>query len=284
MELFSPKETHQEETRASLVPSCVKKLTALGITVKIEEDLGIASNYANDDYVDAGAIIIKDREQAFGTADIIFRIRKPRLEEIDQMKSGALHISFLDPFEESKLLKAMALKGINVISMEMVPRTTIAQKMDVLSSQANLAGYYAVIKAAERLNKILPMMVTPAGTLSAARVFIVGAGVAGLQAIATAKRLGARVEAFDTRPKVEEEVKSLGARFIKIDLGDTGQTSEGYAKSITPEQLELQREGLSKMCAQSDIVITTARVFGQKAPVIITKEMTSQMNRGSVHR
>ena len=198
------------------------------------------------------------------------------------MKSGALHISFFDPFAERKLLKFMAAKGISVISMEMIPRSTIAQKMDAMSSQSNLAGYYAVIKAAERIKKIIPMMITPAGTLSSARVFVVGIGVAGLQAIATAKRLGARVEAFDTRPNVEEEVKSLGAKFINIDLGETGQTAQGYAKPLTQEQLTQQREKLASICAQSDIVITAARVFGKKAPVIITKEMVAKMNQGSV--
>jgi len=164
----------------------------------------------------------------------------------------------------------------------MIPRSTLAQKMDILSSQASLAGYYAVILAASRLPKIFPMMMTPAGTISPARVFIIGVGVAGLQAIATAKRLGARVEAFDTRPVVEEEVKSLGAKFIKIDLGEMGQTEQGYAKELTPEQVELQRQGQAKVCAQSDIVITTAKVFGRKAPLLLTKEMTAQMKPGSI--
>jgi NAD(P) transhydrogenase subunit alpha len=166
--------------------------------------------------------------------------------------------------------------------MEMIPRITRAQKMDVLSSQANLAGYVAVIIAAERIAKIFPMMMTPAGTISPARVFVVGVGVAGLQAIATAKRLGARVEAFDTRPVVEEQVKSLGARFVKIDLGETGQTKDGYAKVLTEEQLQKQREGMAKVCAASDVVITTAQLFGRKAPLIITDEMVAGMARGSV--
>ena len=282
MELFSPKETCEGESRAALVPECVKKLTSLGLSVNIESGLGDASDYINNEYTDAGATQVKDRSQALGTADIILRVRQSTLEEVSQMKSGALHISFFDPFAEQELLKSMAAKGISVISMEMIPRTTIAQKMDALSSQSNLAGYYAVIKAAERIKKILPMMITPAGTLSSARVFIVGVGVAGLQAIATAKRLGARVEAFDTRPNVEEEIKSLGAKFLNIDLGETGQTDQGYAKSLTPEQLALQREKLANICAQSDIVITAARVFGKKAPVIITKEMIAKMNHGSV--
>ena len=166
--------------------------------------------------------------------------------------------------------------------MEMIPRTTIAQKMDALSSQANLAGYVTVILAAERINKILPMMMTPAGTITPARVFVIGAGVAGLQAIATAKRLGARVEAFDTRPVVEEQVQSLGAKFVKIDLGETGQTKDGYAKALTPEQIQKQREGMAKVCANADIVITTAQLFGRKAPIILTKDMLNQMKPGSI--
>ncbi len=282
MEVFSPKETYVGESRAALTPEYVKKLTSLGLSVKFEPGLGDASDYINNDYIDAGATEINDRVKALGTADIIFRVRQSSLEEVSQMKSGALHISFFDPFAERKLLKFMAAKGISVISMEMIPRSTIAQKMDAMSSQSNLAGYYAVIKAAERIKKIIPMMITPAGTLSSARVFVVGIGVAGLQAIATAKRLGARVEAFDTRPNVEEEVKSLGAKFINIDLGETGQTAQGYAKPLTQEQLTQQREKLASICAQSDIVITAARVFGKKAPVIITKEMVAKMNQGSV--
>ncbi|MGD2169025.1 MAG: NAD(P) transhydrogenase subunit alpha, partial [Chlamydiota bacterium] len=165
---------------------------------------------------------------------------------------------------------------------EMIPRTTLAQKMDALSSQANLAGYVAVIEAAAHLKKVFPMMTTPSGTISPVRVFVIGAGVAGLQAIATAKRLGARVEAFDTRTVVEEQVKSLGAKFVKVDLGETGQTKDGYAKQLTADQLEKQRLAMKKVCENSDIVITTAQVFGKKAPLIITKEMVESMQPGSV--
>jgi NAD(P) transhydrogenase subunit alpha len=188
----------------------------------------------------------------------------------------------LDPFNERELIEMFVTQKVSAISMEMIPRITRAQKMDVLSSQANLAGYVAVILAAERLDKILPMMMTPAGTISPARVFVIGVGVAGLQAIATAKRLGARVEAFDTRPVVEEQVKSLGARFVKIDLGETGQTKDGYAKTLSEEQLQKQREGMAKVCAISDVVITTAQLFGRKAPVIVTEEMVRGMSKGSV--
>jgi NAD(P) transhydrogenase subunit alpha len=166
--------------------------------------------------------------------------------------------------------------------MEMIPRTTRAQKMDALSSQASLAGYAMVILAAERLDKILPMMMTPAGTISPSRVFIIGAGVAGLQAIATAKRLGARVDAFDTRPIVKEQVESLGGKFVEIDLGETGQTEAGYANALTEDQVKLQLEGQKKVCSQSDIVITTAQLFGRTAPIVVTKDMLAAMKPGSV--
>jgi H+-translocating NAD(P) transhydrogenase subunit alpha len=206
----------------------------------------------------------------------------PVAEEIGEMKRGCLHVSFLNPFSRKDLLRVFADAGVNAVSMEMMPRTTLAQKMDAISSQANLAGYYAIITAAERLNRILPMMMTPAGTISPAKVFVIGVGVAGLQAIATAKRLGARVEAFDTRPVVEEQVRSLGAKFVKIDLGETGQTEQGYAKELTPEQIELQRQGMAKVCAQSDIVVTTAKLFGRPAPTLVTREMVAGMKRGSI--
>jgi NAD(P) transhydrogenase subunit alpha len=188
----------------------------------------------------------------------------------------------LDPYNEKQLVEAMATAGLTAISMEMVPRSTRAQKMDALSSQANLAGYVTVIQAASYSPKILPMMMTPAGTIAPARVFVIGAGVAGLQAIATAKRLGAKVEAFDTRPVVAEQVRSLGGKFVEIDLGDVGQTEQGYAKELTPEQLELQKEGQKKVIAESDIVITTAQLFGRAAPVLVTKDMIQCMRPGSV--
>ncbi|MCY3639704.1 MAG: NAD(P) transhydrogenase subunit alpha, partial [Gammaproteobacteria bacterium] len=190
--------------------------------------------------------------------------------------------SFLDPFNERALIENLAAQGITAISMEMIPRTTTAQKLDALSSQASLAGYVTVILAATHSRKIFPMMMTPAGTIAPSRVFVIGAGVAGLQAIATAKRLGARVEAFDTRPVVAEQVRSLGAKFVEIDLGEIGQTEQGYAKELTPEQLDRQREGQKKIIAQSDVVITTAQVFGRPAPRIVTADMVAGMAPGSV--
>ncbi|MDG1908038.1 MAG: NAD(P) transhydrogenase subunit alpha, partial [Pseudomonadales bacterium] len=214
--------------------------------------------------------------------DIVLRVRKPTLEDIDGLKQGCIHISYLDPYNEHELVDAMAAKGVSAISMEMIPRTTRAQKMDALSSQANLAGYVMVMLAAKQLDRILPMMMTPAGTLSPSRVFVIGAGVAGLQAIATAKRLGAKVEAFDTRPVVAEQVQSVGAKFVHIDLGETGQTEGGYAKELTAEQLEMQRLGMKDIISQSDIVITTAQLFGRPAPRIITRDMVEAMKPGGI--
>jgi NAD(P) transhydrogenase subunit alpha len=218
----------------------------------------------------------------FQNAEMVLRIRKPEINEVALLKSECIYVSLMDPFNERELIEAFMDKGLTAISMEMIPRSTRAQKMDVLSSQSNLGGYVAVIVAAERLDKIFPMMMTPAGTISPARVFVIGVGIAGLQAIATAKRLGARVEAFDTRPVVEEQVKSLGARFVKIDIGETGQTKDGYAKALTDEQLQKQREGMAKVCAASDVVITAAQVFGRKAPLIVTEDMVRGMQKGSV--
>jgi NAD(P) transhydrogenase subunit alpha len=212
----------------------------------------------------------------------VLRLRKPPEDEVALLKKGAIHISYLDPFNEKGLIDKFVESGINAFSMEMIPRTTLAQKMDALSSQASLAGYVAVIEAMKHSDKIFPMMMTPAGTIQPSRVFIIGAGVAGLQAIATAKRMGAKVEAFDTRPVVEEQVKSLGAKFVKVDLGETGQTKDGYAKALTEEQLAKQREVMAKHVALSDVVITTAKLFGRKAPIIVTKEMISKMKKGSV--
>ncbi len=282
MRIFVPSETLDTENRVALTADYSKKLIELGASLAIESGAGEKSYCSDEQYRAAGASVESDRMAALKEADLVARLRKPAIDEVQNLKPGSMHISFLDPFNEGDLIKAFADAGVTSVSMEMIPRTTLAQKMDALSSQANLAGYFAVLKAAERLNQILPMMMTPSGTISPARVFVIGVGVAGLQAIATAKRLGARVEAFDTRPVVEEQVKSLGAKFVKIDLGETGQTAQGYAKELTPEQIEKQRQGMAKVCSQSDIVITTAKLFGRPAPRIVTAPMLSGMRNGSV--
>lgn len=276
-----PKETHPGERRVALIPDSVKKLTQKGLDILIEKSLGASIGISDQDYLDAGAKI-GSRQDVLSQSDMVLRLRKPPHEEVNQLKKGSIHISFLDPYNEKDLINTLASNQINAISIEMIPRTTFAQKMDALSSQANLAGYVTVILAAERSDKIFPMMMTPAGTISPARVFIIGAGVAGLQAIATAKRLGARVEAFDTRPVVKEQVQSLGGKFVEVDLGETGQTKDGYARALTEEQLAKQREAMAKVCAQSDVVITTAQLFGRKAPIVVTADMVKNMKPGSI--
>jgi NAD(P) transhydrogenase subunit alpha len=259
-----------------------EKMTKAGMKLIAERGLGDAIGVSDADYEAAGVEIKAERGAVLGEAEAIVRLRKPPLEEVQQLRTGGVHISLLDPFNDRELVEAFRQKGICAVSLQMIPRSTRAQKMDVLSSQANLAGYEAVIIAAERLRKILPMMMTPAGTIAPSRVFVIGAGVAGLQAIATAKRLGARVEAFDTRPVVEEQVRSLGAKFVKVDLGETGQTEQGYARELSAEQLEKQREAMARVCASSDVVITTALVFGRPAPRIVTRQMVEAMQPGAV--
>ena len=282
MQIGVLKETWPGEVRTSMVPANVAKLVKTGFSIVIEKNAGEASGFADTAYEEAGARIESDRGAILGSSQVLLGVRKFELAELDSIKKDTVCISFLDPYNEKQLVEAMATAGLTAISMEMVPRSTRAQKMDALSSQANLAGYVTVIQAASYSPKILPMMMTPAGTIAPARVFVIGAGVAGLQAIATAKRLGAKVEAFDTRPVVAEQVRSLGGKFVEIDLGDVGQTEQGYAKELTPEQLELQKEGQKKVIAESDIVITTAQLFGRAAPVLVTKDMIEGMRPGSV--
>jgi NAD(P) transhydrogenase subunit alpha len=282
MRIFVPKELHPTEKRIALLPGGAAKLARLGAEIEVEQGLGISLNCADSEYETAGAKLSHDRGRSLAEADLILRLRKPPSEEVALMNRGCIHVSFLDPFNERELVLQLAAAKITAISMEMIPRTALSQKMDALSSQANLAGYVAVILAATRASRIFPMLITPAGTIKPLRVFVIGVGVAGLQAIATARRLGAAVEAFDTRPVVEEQVKSLGARFVKADLGETGETAGGYAKPLTPEQLEKQREVMAQRIAQADVVITAAQVFGKKAPIIVTTEMVKLMKPGSM--
>lgn len=281
MQIFFPKE-ETNEIRATILPEVAKKFIDLGIEVSVETGLGDKVFVSDDLYAQAGAKICNDSNEALSGADIVCKINKPSSNQVALLKENAIFVSFLDPFNEEELVSELASANVSSISMELVPRITRAQKMDALSSQANLAGYAAVIEASRTLSKSFPMMMTAAGTISPARVFVVGVGVAGLQAIATAKRLGARVEAFDTRPVVEEQVKSLGAKFVKIDIGDTEETDQGYAKELTPEQIRMQQDGMKKICSLSDVIITTAQVFGRPAPRIITQEMVDAMQPGSV--
>ena len=282
MQIGVLKETYPGENRVAVIPDTVKKLVKLGAELTVEATLGQGAGFADEAYAEAGATIASNRDDILAKSDILLRIRKPESGEVGQIKQGCIHISYLDPFNEGELVDALAKQGVSAVSMEMIPRTTLSQKMDALSSQANLAGYVAVMMAANRLDRLLPMMMTPAGTIKPAKVFVIGAGVAGLQAIATAKRLGAKVTAFDTRPVVAEQVRSVGAKFLEIDLGETGETKDGYARELTPEQVEIQKQGQKAAIAESDIVITTAQVFGRKAPVLVTHDMVEAMQPGSV--
>ena len=275
-----PKEAAAGERRVAATPASVKKLVGLGHEVAVQCGAGSGAGFPDAEYAEAGARLVEDGGAAFG-ADVVLMVRLAQ-EDAERLSPGAVYVGFLDPFRAPKLVAALAGRGVTAIAMDLIPRTTRAQKMDALSSQASLAGYVAVIEAAFHSSRIFPMMMTPAGTIRPARVFVIGAGVAGLQAIATARRLGARVEAFDTRPAVAEEVRSLGARFVEIDVGDTGQTEQGYARALTAEQLALQQEGMARVIAQSDVVITTAQVFGRPAPRIVSRAMVETMRPGSV--
>ncbi len=282
MHIGCPSELHPGENRVAMTPTNVKKLVRAGAEILVEEGSGVNSGFSDQEYKDVGAQVLVDRNEILSRSDVILRLRKPDIGEIDRLKKGCIHISYLDPFNEPELIEAFRKQEITAISMEMIPRTTRSQKMDAQSSQANLAGYVVVLLAAAKLPRIFPMMMTPAGTLKPANVFVIGVGVAGLQAIATAKRLGAKVTGFDTRAVVAEQVQSLGAKFLEIDLGETGQTKDGYAVQLTDQQLELQKEGQKKQISTSDVVITTAQVFGRKPPTLVTRDMIDGMRAGSV--
>lgn len=282
MRIFVPKESAPGETRVALVPADVAQLATHHAAVTVEPGLGLASGHPDASYQKAGATLAADRHAALATASVVLRLRPPPADDVAALLPGTVHISLLDPFRNPALLEQLAARGVSAIAMELIPRTTRAQAMDALSSQASLAGYAAVILAAAELNRSFPLMMTPAGTIPPARVFVIGAGVAGLQAIATAKRLGARVEAFDTRPGVAEQIASVGARPVQIDLGETAATQGGYARALSPEQLQRQREALQRCCAAADVVITTAQVFGGTAPILVTAAALEGMKPGSV--
>ena len=270
------------ERRMALVPQVIERLIALGHVVRLPRGVGRSLSLADGEFERAGAVMVDDIATATAEADLVLVMQPPSVADLDLLREGTIVAGFLDPFFQHELVGALAKRRLRSLCVELMPRTTIAQKMDALSSQASLAGYAAVLIAAERIDKAFPMMTTPAGTIAPARVFVIGVGVAGLQAIATAKRLGARVEAYDTRSVVEEQVRSLGARFVTFDVGETGQTEQGYAKELTPEQLGRQREQMAKVVAGADVVITTAQVFGRRAPRLLSAREVDGMRPGSV--
>ena len=275
------KSNSSSDKRSPIHKDTVKTLLDLGIEVCFEENIGEGINTSNDVFEKIG-LKIRTREECLKNSDLIITNQALNKEELGLMKNNSTVLGMVNPFNNIDLIDACSKLGINLVSMEFIPRITRAQKMDVLSSQANLAGYVSVIESAKHLSIALPMMMTAAGTLKPARVFVIGVGVAGLQAIATAKRLGARVEAFDTRDVVEEQVNSLGAKFVKIDLGKTGETDQGYAKELTEEQITKQKELQAMVRERSDIVITTAQLFGRPAPLLIDNKTIDNMNPGSV--
>ena len=274
------KESKKGETRVSATPDTVKKFIAMGFDVLVESDAGSLSLISDADFKNVGAKIV-DRKKAFG-ADCVCKVSCPDESEIKLLKDSAVLIGSIDPFLNLKSMKSLAVKNITALAMEFLPRISRAQSMDSLSSQSNIAGYKAVLLGADHLGQIFPMMTTAAGTLSPARVVILGAGVAGLQAIATARRLGARVEVSDIRPETKEEVESLGGKFIEVDSEEDNSAEGGYAKQVSKEFLAKQREVLTERISVSNCVISTALVPGKKAPVLITKDMVEKMKPGSV--
>ena len=276
------KEILPGENRVALIPPSVKDLIKAGLTVQIESGSGIESNFSDKDYEDAGATIT-NASNIYQNADIIVKVATPTLDEIGQMKSGSIFTSFFQTPKEEEAVKAMTDKKVTGFSMHLIPRTTLAQKMDALSSQANIAGYKAVLIGADHIGVYMPLLMTAAGTIPPAKVLILGAGVAGLQAIATAKRLGAQVEAFDVRPEVKEQVESLGAKFVEVEASeDDGVGEGGYAKETSDDYKERQQMLITEKIAKADLVITTALIPGRPAPILIPTAMVDGMKPGSV--
>ncbi|MFY9487861.1 MAG: Re/Si-specific NAD(P)(+) transhydrogenase subunit alpha [Solirubrobacterales bacterium] len=283
MRIAVPKESIAGENRVAATPETVEKLVKSGNEVFVQTGAGEAAGHPDSQYSDAGAQIKNDAGQTVDGADAVVRVRKPSPDEISSLPEGSILISYLDPLTDEDTKRALAARKISAFAMESIPRTTRAQSMDSLSSQATVSGYKAVLIAADESPKFLPMLTTAAGTVRPAKLFVIGAGVAGLQAIATGRRLGAIVSGFDVRPAVREQVESLGAKFVEIDLGtDDAETAGGYAKELTDEQKAKQTELMSQTVIDSDIVITTAAIPGRKAPELIPADVVAQMRPGSV--
>jgi H+-translocating NAD(P) transhydrogenase subunit alpha len=288
MKVAIPKETRAHEKRVAASPDTVKRMIGLGLDIVIESDAGLAAAFTDAAYEAAGAKIAKDAAAACDGADIVLKVQRPqldgKLDELAYLKPGAVLVAMLSPMQNAVDVAAYAKAGVISFSMDLMPRITRAQSMDVLSSQANLAGYKAVVEAAVEYGHAFPMMMTAAGTIAPARVTVMGAGVAGLQAIATARRLGGIVSAFDVRAAAKEQVESLGASFIEVDAeaAKQAETSGGYAKEMSEDYQRRQREKIHEVLKKQDIVICTAQIPGKKAPVLVTKEMIADMKAGSV--
>lgn len=280
--VFVPKESHVNETRVAATPESTKKMVAAGLDVAVETGAGAGAFIADERYTSAGAKIVDDRRAAFGEADIVLTVGPLNLDELEGVNAECLLIGLLAPLQNLELVQQLANQKVSAVAMELVPRISRAQSMDALSSQASIAGYKAVLLAAARLGKYFPLLMTAAGTIPPAKVVVMGAGVAGLQAVATAKRLGAVVEVSDIRDVVKEQVESLGGKFIELpDLGG-GEGEGGYAREMTPEFLAEQRKIVTRHIQVADVVICTALVPGKKAPTLVTEEMVAGMKPGSV--
>ena len=284
-----PKETFPGESRVSLAPATLPVLKKAGLQVLLESGAGATAGFSDSGYLDRGAELTDSRDEIFARSDVVLQVRglganpEKGLADVPRLKAGSVHIGFLDPLAETESARKLAEAGVTAFAMELIPRISRAQSMDALSSMATIAGYKAVLLAAESLPRMFPMLMTAAGTISPARVFVVGVGVAGLQAIATARRLGAVVRAYDVRPAVKEQVESLGAKFVELPLeaGDA-EDKGGYAKRLEDDFYRRQREMMTEVLTECDAVITTAAVPGKRAPILVTKAMLEGMAPGSV--
>ena len=281
MKAATPRELSHDERRVALVPETATKLIAAGLEVAVQSGAGAGAFISDDAYQQAGVKVVTHAADLLQNANVVLKVQAPLPSEVELLPDAALLISFLQPATQGEIVKALARRGVTAFSLELLPRISRAQSMDALSSQASAAGYKAVLIAGERLSKFFPMMMTAAGTVAPARVLVMGAGVAGLQAIATARRLGAVVSAYDVRPAVKEEVQSLGATFIELPL-ETQEGEGGYAREQSEEFLRKQRQLIGEHVAKSDVVITTAAVPGRRAPLLVTGEMVHGMRPGSV--
>lgn len=282
MKIGIARETAPFERRVALVPETVKKLAARKIEVVVQAGAGEASSFADAEYQAAGAAVASSFEELVARVDAVIKVARPTPDEISKLREGSALVSLLYPLSQAESVKALAARKVMAVSLDMIPRTTLAQSMDVLSSQANLSGYWAVVAAASRLPKIFPMLMTAAGTITPARVLVMGTGVAGLQAIGTAKRLGAVVEATDVRPETKEQVESLGGKFLVVTGVEVKEGQGGYAAEQSDEYRKKQEEMVSGAIARADVVITTALIPGRRAPVLVTEEQVRSMRAGSV--
>ena len=284
MRIAVPRETQPGERRVALVPESVKRLVKKGFTIEIEAGAGREAGFLDAAYLDAGATVTPDLQSLLGSADVVFKVNAPDAEQLAAMREGTGLIGFVRPLVDHETVRALAARKLTTFAMELVPRTSLAQSMDALSSMATIAGYKAVLLAAQALPKFFPMLTTAAGTVAPAKVLVLGAGVAGLQAIATARRLGAVVEAFDQRPATKEQVESLGAKFVEVppDEGEQAETAGGYAKELSEDYKRRQQELIRQRIGRADVVITTALIPGKPAPRLIPADMVAGMAPGSV--